>query len=377
VTLADHTAAASVPREWQARSTWDGDKGEIVTGPIAGAPLEDFSAILTKFGYDPELTEIVGKVSQWKKEQKDGEWLTSYFFGVQSKRDSIDLPALYAEAARTKHKPLPPRTGESTTVIVLADPQIGKTDHRGGTPELLARLDEKRQALEAYLKRGDSSRNLIVDVGDGVESFENVASQGFTNDLSFPQQLDVYGTELFKFETLACKYAPTDVLVVPSNHASWRNGKQQLGRPQDDWGLYAHRQVAKQAEAAGLPVTHLQSEDWTESVVFDVRGTIVGATHGHQVNRPDGFPNWWAGQTHGGQAFAHADVAITGHFHHLRLQPTGRNPKTGRSKWWIQAPTLDNGSSWYRNNSGDDSDPGLLVFRITDDGFDLSSLAIL
>jgi hypothetical protein len=59
------------------------------------------------------------------------------------------------------------------------------------------------------------------------------------------------------------------------------------------------------------------------------------------------------------------------------IQPTGRSTRTGRAKWWLQAPTLDNGSDWFRNLAGDDSDPGLLVFDLTADGFELQSLAVL
>jgi hypothetical protein len=59
------------------------------------------------------------------------------------------------------------------------------------------------------------------------------------------------------------------------------------------------------------------------------------------------------------------------------VEPTGRNPYTGRSKWWLQAPTADAGSDWFRNLAGDDSDPGILTFDITDDGFDLQSLTVL
>jgi hypothetical protein len=44
---------------------------------------------------------------------------------------------------------------------------------------------------------------------------------------------------------------------------------------------------------------------------------------------------------------------------------TGR--KDGRSRWWIQMPTLDNGSDWYRQRQGDDSDPGLLVYLLYPD----------
>lgn len=41
-------------------------------------------------------------------------------------------------------------------------------------------------------------------------------------------------------------------------------------------------------------------------------------------------------------------------------------------------PAMDNGSSWYENQAGESSDPGLVVFVIDEDtGFNLQSLTIL
>jgi len=86
---------------------------------------------------------------------------------------------------------------------------------------------------------------------------------------------------------------------------------------------------------------------------------------------------WWQKQQHGGMPTATADILLTGHYHHLTVMPSGRNPVTGKSKWWLQAPTTDNGSAWFRNIGHGDSDAGLLVFDIDENGFDLSSLTVL
>ena len=178
------------------------------------------------------------------------------------------LPALYAEAARTRIKPHPPRTGKSTTVVVFADPQVGKRDSRGGTPELIARLAVTRAKLAAYIEAGDSANYVLADVGDGTESFENVASQAHLNDLSFPDQVDMYATERWKFETLMARYGPVDSLAVPSNHGAWRAGKNVLGKPTDDWGIHVHRRLAERAADTGQPITHHFPEEWNESLTF-------------------------------------------------------------------------------------------------------------
>jgi hypothetical protein len=227
------------------------------------------------------------------------------------------------------------------------------------------------------MKRSDCERSILVDAGDGPESFENVQGQYFTNDLSFPQQLDVYATELFKFTTMMSRFGNVDVLAVPSNHGAWRSGKQALGNPQDDWGLYVHRQVFKQEQAAGLPVTHHYPADYTESLAFEVFGINIGVTHGHQVSSPNGLPDWWAKQQHGGMPIALADILVSGHYHHFRMQHTGRSLRTGKSKWWIQCPPLDNGSSWFANKADGDSDAGMVVFTVDENGLDMQSLTVL
>ena len=365
---------AGVPQEWRNRSTWDGEQGEVVTGPTS--PTEDFSELLKRFDYDPEKVEIVGKVNQWRKEMPDGKFLVSYFFGVRSRENVLDLPALFAAArkkprVRTKAAPLP-----HTEVVALADFQIGKVGSRGGTPELIERLELVKQKLEARFKKNRPSRIFLAEVGDLFEGFESGGNPMFTNDLSLAEQMDTAAVILYDFVALACKYAPVDVAGVSSNHTGWRSGKQLLGRPGDDLGLLVHKNVQRVAQAAGLDATWHLPAMYDEHVTVDVRGTRVGVVHGSQYN-PGGAPAWWAKQQHGGQAVGSADILLTGHFHVLNIQPTGRNPYTGRSKWWLQAPTSDNGSDWFRARAGEDSDPGMLVFSINDDGFDLQSLAVL
>jgi hypothetical protein len=364
-----------VPAEWRARGeTVIGGIGEIVTGPIE--PVKADTDLLRLWGYDPAEVEIVGAIGQWRKEQADGSWRVSYRFSHRAKASNIDLPTLYAAA---KRKPRPPVTRTNvgrTTVVVLADVQAGKVGSRGGTPELLDRLTEKRSRLEMQLKAGKASTLVLAEAGDLFEGFESGGNPMFTNDLSLAQQMDLASTEVYEFVTLMARYGHVDVIAVPSNHTAWRNGKQSLGRPGDDLGLLCHRQVEKVAKAAGLDATWHYPPMYDEAITLDVRGTVLGMVHGNQFS-PGGAPGWWGKQTHGGQPVGAADVLVTGHYHHLSVIPTGRNPYTGRSKWWLQAPTVDNGSDWYRNKAGDDSDPGLLTFDITDDGFDLQSLTVL
>lgn len=374
------TNAVKIPAQYQQHAEYDNatGRGEGATGPTR-VLISDERALLTAAGVDPDEFRIVGKISQWTKTHHDREDTYSFFFAFETIRAleaALDLPALYAEANR---KPRNPRRGTAdsrVTVVALSDVQAGKVGSRGGTPELLDRLASKREALESHLRRVNPQSTVLAEVGDLFEGFESGGNPMFTNDLSLAQQMDVAGTEVYRFVELMHQFGHVDVVAVTSNHTAWRSGRQQLGRPADDLGLFVHKQVQKVVDAAGVDASWTFPSEYDESVTIDVLGTVLGMVHGNQF-AAGGAINWWAKQTHGGQPVGRADVLLTGHYHHLTIIPTGRNPYTGRSKWWLQAPTTDNGSDWFRNVAGDDSSPGLMVFDITENGFDLQSLTVL
>ena len=372
--VAQLSAEAVMPPQFHQQNTWDGKGGTLSTG--LRAPTERFEDILAEFGYDPETVDIDGTVNQWRKQQKDGTYLVSYFFKVRSRESNLDVPALYAASRRKSKAKVKAEPRKRTTVVCLSDVQAGKTSHRGGTPELLDRLKEKRDALAAELKRRKPDSTVLAEGGDLFEGFESGGNPMFTNDLSLAQQMDVAGTEVYEFLDIMQRHGHVDVMAVNSNHTAWRRGKQNLGESQDDLGLHVHRTVEKIADAKGIDATWHYPKPYSEQVCIDVRGTGLGMVHGNQF-APGGAVKWWQGQQHGAQPVAGADILLTGHYHFLSLMPTGRNGRTDKSKWWIQMPTLDNGSTWYSNISGDDSDPGLLIFDITEDGFDLQSLTVL
>lgn len=375
---ATETSRTPVPAQYRQRAEYDTatGKGEGATGPVRTV-ISDERQLLELAGFDPDVFRIVGKIAQWTKTFHDKPDTYSFFFQTEKiTADSIDLPALYAEARRKPRARVKTTPASRVTVVALSDVQTGKVDHRGGTPELLERLEAARTSLAECLKVRKPQSTVLAEVGDLFEGFESGGNPAFTNDLSLAQQMDLAGTELYKFIEVMQRHGHVDVMSAPSNHTAWRNGKQNLGRPGDDLGMFVHRQVEKVANAAGIDATWTFSDEYNESVVLDVLGTGLGMVHGNQY-APGKAVEWWQKQQHGGMPMALADICLTGHYHTFTAMPTGRNPITGRAKWWLQAPTIDSGSSWYRNIAGGDSDAGLMVFDITENGFDLSSLTIL
>ena len=382
--LADDVAAATPPVN-MGRMDLRPDGGEFIDIKSDVELASDWSAIFLRFKLNPADFEIVDDTvrgSTWQQSKRlengDRDVLNLYSYSAQFRRrkSRIDLPALYAEVARTKHRPLKITPTPRHTVVCWADVQTGKVDHLGGVKELLERLDEKRTKLEAHLRKVKPERIVVADVGDIIEGIENVASQLATNGLSLMDQVDVAAVEFWKTIRLCARFAPVDVLSIPSNHAQLRRGKDLIGKPGDDWGIHISKRLEHLNAEARLPVTfHRPSDEWEETLVFTIRGTRLGLAHGHQAGGPDRVTAWWAKLNHAG--VMDCDVLLTGHFHFASFHPSGRHAVTKRSKWHIQAPTLDNGSAWVRNKIGEDGDPGLLAFDITDDGFDLTSFSVL
>jgi hypothetical protein len=337
---------------------------------------DDYRAFIASKGQDPDKVTFTWG---WTSNPAGGVWnkLNNVrpIASVEAGIETVDLPALYAAAKHATPKSAPPYS-DRATVVVWADPQIGKTGSRGGTAELIERSTVIREKLDALLGERSPSQILIADAGDGIEGFESGGNPMFTNDLSLSGQLDTYGTELFEYINLAHAHAPVTVAGIPSNHAAWRCGKQNLGRPSDDLGLFMHKQVQKVTDAAKMDVSWVKPAEYDESVAVDFYGTSVGLVHGNQFG-PGQAVTWWQKQAFGAQAAASADVLVHGHYHSFSASVAGRNPVSGRQRYCLGAPTLDNGSDWFRQTQGRDSDPGLMVFDVTDNGFDLSSLTIL
>lgn len=383
-----HGAAtvASIPADARPGLDMDVEKGvgSLTLPPTSATP--DPEAALKAMGYDPTLyTFTPTRMKRWQATVAGGagEWLTSATFRIEQKiAAAIDLPTLY-QASRRKPRVGAKHTSERVTVVVLADCQIGKADeHRGGTPELLDRLHQIRFKLEAELKRRKPQSTVLIEGGDLIEGFESSGGGSapyWSNDLSLAQQLDLAAVIVHDWVESMARHGGVDVVAVPSNHAAWRQQSTNLGVPaRDDLALLMHRQAARVIEAKGILAQWHYPPMHQESASVEVLGTRIGVVHGNQYGPgPKSAIDWWAKQQHGGTTpVSHADLLIGCHYHHFLAIPTGRNAN-GKQKWFLQAPTTDNGSTWYATRAGSDSDAGVLVFDITPDGFDLSSLTVL
>lgn len=380
-----------VAKEWQPGIKYDGNGAMTATTPAVEKLPNDQGAwkkLLDDLDFDVptgwrvRLVEAKYDPAAWTREAEGADAVTQavwrYRFAVEpasfASYGQEDIAQMVKDAMHAKRpKPKEASDVDRSLVVVYADPQVGKTDDRGGTPELLTRVAEKFDKLDDHIRdlkkigRG-VNKAVWLDGGDCIENFENTAQQAQTNDLTLTEMVRVHRRLTFDGLTrLAKKFPSLTAAVCASNHAQVRRGGKQVGPPSDDWGIEVMSQVADafalNPDAYGH-VKFVVPERWRETVAVDVSGYPIGLVHGHQYPNPDKALDWWQKQALSDQPVSGAKLLVTNHYHHFRV----RSVANGRLI--IQAPTLDNGSAWWTNKSGEQSPAGLLVFSVTKEGVD-------
>jgi len=355
---------------------FDGTEGEAVTQGYSSEP-ENFDEFLRDAGMDPKDIEVIPPVRTSRWQRWDGDWLTSYRFTFRKKSSSIDLPLLFAESKKKINKPKLANPNDRALVILWSDLQVGKVDYRGGTEQLLERVALMQARLMEQVKREKPEKVIFADLGDTVENFYNAnsAQQAYSNDLSIMEQVDVATTLAWQTLRKIAEQVPEVIYAsVASNHCQFRaaNGKA-IGKPTDDWGVFIGRQLARLAQEVGADnISFIEPQPHDESLAIDVFGDgyhVLGVMHGHQAARPDAVPDWWRKQSFGRQPVADASLLVHGHWHHMRVTELGSVDRGDRvaSRYIVMAPTMDNGSGWFRLNSGEDSIPGLATLILEKD----------
>lgn len=363
----------TAPPNFRPGVEFDGSIGTATTPGYSSEP-ENFDEFLVSAGLDPEGIEVIPPIrtSRWQQ-REGGEWLTSYRFTFRRKTAGIDLPLLMAEARKKiKKQKIKPANTEKCLVILWSDLQVGKVDYRGGTEQLIERVELMKSRIVDLIKRERPTKAILVDTGDTIENFGNAADlqQLATNDLSLQEQVDVATTLAWQTLRTIYEYVPDLTYAsVGSNHCQFRISKQVIGKATDDWGVFIGRQLARLSQEAGLGIRFIEPQPHDESLAIDVFGDsfhILGVIHGHQVRRPEAMPDFWKGQAFSKAPIAEATVLVHGHWHHVRVTEMGSLAR-GASRWLIMASTLDNGSGWYKKTTGEDSVPGCVTFALEKD----------
>lgn len=363
-----HTPARKAyPDGWQPRMEVDDTDGGFVVSkpqPVAQATDSDHAATLAEFGLDPAAWSIE-RVRRSRWQRYDGEWLESARLHIVPARATaaakVDLDALCRDIGKWR-----PRTTNSGTtgtgsfVAPLGDTQIGKVDGGGTTaavPRILAEIERGATRYRHINRRSHFAQVILPQLGDCIEG---TVSQGGAivgrTDLGLTEMVRVYRRLLWAqvrtYATLAPKVL---VPVVPGNHDEAR--RVPMTTHTDSWAIEAASAVMdaiRENPDLRDRVNFVFPEHDELTITIDATGTTLGMAHGHQFGRDP--LRWWSEQAGGRSPIGDADVLLSGHFHHLRVQDHG-----GR-RLWVQVPALDGGSTWFRHRHGQDSPSRAVTF---------------
>lgn len=356
----------AAPKEaWRPQLELDADGGYFVSTPRQ-EPIANATELLDEFDLNPN-DWIITNVRRSKWQTYHGEWLESYRVSLKpaaARASLVDASDLEREIKKWRPgKSQKPTTGDLTAIYNIGDTQWGK-DAGDGTEGTVRRV---RAALDAALVRHGEIKNrgigqiALPQLGDCIEG---VVSQGGKIagrlDLDLTSQIRVGRRVLLEWVKA---FAPlTDKLiipVVPGNHDE--SHRQLITDPIDSWQVEIVQQVLDIAkENQNLQHVEARFPDSDNSTLaLDLSGTMVGFAHGHQLRDPE---KWFSGQALGQTPVGSCELLITGHYHHYQVRQLG-------PRLWVQIPSLDGGSAWFKDRRGLDSWTGL-VSMVVGEGYD-------
>lgn len=362
------TKKLNVPESWKPRMEVGTDGGFVVSTPRPAGEVPDQKQILEDFDLDPASWSITSyRKSRWQS--ANGEWLEAYRLSIIPSSHSAedkDIDRFLAEVAKWKPSK-PPKTisGDLAFVFAPSDQQLGKKQGDDGTPQTVARLLEATelgvQRLKDLRKIGRSIGTVVIPLpGDHVEG--NVSQNGriqgqAASDLGLTEQTRV-GRRLLMAQIKA--FAPlAEKIIVPvvnGNHDE--AGRQVLTDPADGWNVEIASAV-QDACSENDTLSHVSFRfpaKGHQTLSVDINGTMLGIFHGHQASASNPV-KYLSDQSAGQTPLGQCDVWISGHYHNFKCMDVGE-------RLWVQAPTSDPGSAWFRDRHGLESPPGVLTMVI-------------
>jgi predicted phosphodiesterase len=362
------TKASNTPESWKPRMEIDDSGGFLVSTPRPAGQTPDSEQLLKEFDLDPNTWCVTSvRRSRWQK--FDGEWLEAYRLNLVplANRESsdLDVEALVDEIKKWKpSKGQKQETGELAYIFAPSDQQIGKKSGDDGTAGSVKRILETTEGgihrLQELRKIGRKIGTIVLALpGDHVEG--NVSQHGrlqgqAASDLGITEQTRVARRLLLaQIKAFAPLCENLIVPVVNGNHDE--STRQVSADPSDGWNVEIASAV-QDACAENENLSHVEfrfpAKD-TNTVSVNICGTMLGIFHGHQAGRD--VLKYLSGQAAGQTPIGGCDVWISGHYHNFKSMDIG-------PRFWVQAPTTDPGSSWFREKSGLESPPGVLSMVI-------------
>lgn len=358
------TKALNTPENWRPRLELDSSGGFLISTPRSAGDIPDAEQLLSEFDLDPRSWRVTGvRRSRWQK--YDGEWLEAFRVSVVPAElavaDQLDVEMLIADIKKWRpEKGIKQATGRGAFVVAPSDQQIGKKAGGQGTQQSIDRILATTQAavdrfngLKRYgLNLGTIALPLPGDHVEGNVS-QNGRLQGLAaSDLGLTEQVRVARRLLMQQIKMLAPLAERMVVpVVNGNHDEVT--RQVAADPADGWNVEIASAV-QDACAENPALQHIEfryPSSGHQTLTVDIEGTMLGLFHGHQMRDP---VKYLSAQAAGQTALGNADVWISGHFHNFKCTDIGH-------RLWVQCPTTDPGSEWFRDRAGLESKPGLLT----------------
>lgn len=342
--------------------------GFLVSTPRPAGETPEANDLLQEFDLDPQQWRVTAvRRSRWQK--YDGEWLEAYRLSLvpalADAEDHADVEALIEHIQNWKPGDKPKETsGDLAFLFVPADQQLGKKANGQGTEQTVERIlnatSKAVQRLHDLRAIGRKIGTVVIALpGDHVEG---ITSQGgrlqshAASDLGLTEQTRV-GRRLLMMQIKA--FAPLVdrliVMVVNGNHDEV--SRQVILDPSDGWNTEIASSV-QDACAENPELSHVEfrypAKDH-QTLAVEVCGVMVGMFHGHQTGRD--VTKYLANQSAGRTALGDCDIWISGHYHHFKTMDVG-------ARLWLQCPTVDPGSSWFRDRHGLESPSGILTMVV-------------
>lgn len=360
---------------------WNGNTGVWNTGNI-DTVLDGISheAILEKFGHDPNKVAIRGVLREshkeyWSRDLEQMLWKHSYSFAVERKTEQtiadVDAVSLMKQIDANKKRVIvaSPAWVESTFVLDWADWQMAKKDG-GGSAGLIERLqsafDSAEERIRELRRIGRKLDELvIIGGGDLVEGCVIYPNQSYEIDDHRRGQIRNTVAMIIKgIKQLAPHFESVRVVVAPGNHGEHRiAGNRTTIGDNDDLLVFEMAQVGIESDP---DYSHVSFEiaEREMSVVTNILGWVYGVTHGDVYGKSSGTGvrnkvfNWFKTMAANRHAVGGADVLVTHHFHHDAQEDWGNT-------LWVQCPTIDGGSHYFKEYSGHDTKPGMASWVVT------------
>ena len=361
--LTRQTAADQLPTKYRNHVEVDGEHGTAATGLVDENLIGSHADMLRLAGLNPDEWVIDGKIHQWTKTRDEGENLKSVFFGFRKRTANSEVTSSELAKLIRPFKASKPNTATGDPMVVcLADFQVGKTDMNGTTADLLIRIDDVMSQAVTIAKQTKPSHIVIGDIGDCIEGITSSApNQIATNDLTPDEQLRLWQRILTQTVLTFKDLTPRLTVVgVPSNHAEVRNNDGKVGT--GDYGISTLKTVQDafnmlQPDNNIEWVTPPTPHDITS--VVEVGGTQIAFFHGHHAKTQSNIAQWLANQAASpGSPINPCTIAVHGHFHNYAYR------RSTRGRELVSCPTMDNGSAYFKNATGEFSPAGIVVFKV-------------